>query len=329
MKLMPVIPLWLIVIICVGIIALFVWCIIGKKRRTIDNFRRIGILLIMVLLLLRPVFHGGYSEAQLTNLNVYFLVDLTNSMVAKDCENGEMRRFEKVKQDIKDVARQFPGAQYAVVAQDISTYVAMPLSTSLDSLNTYADALWPKSESLSRGTSSANLLEKALEQISDYDKEHPERVNVLFFMSDGEDTSTSTSSSYAQLKKHVATGAVLGYGTKDGAPLQKISYLDPKEFYDSFITEGGYLDKHHLSKIDETNLNSIASQLGFKYYNRTNGSLAENFNAEVTNNVEITGIQDVDAYFEIYWIVALAFIALLLWDLSVTLMRVLQEREVK
>ena len=139
MRLTPIIPLWLIIIIGVGIAALFVWCIVRKKFRTIDSFRRIGILIVMLLLLLRPVFHGGYSEAQLTNLNVYFLVDLTNSMVAKDCEKGELRRFEKVKQDIKDISRQFPGAQYSVIAQDISTYVAMPLSTSLDSLNTYGN----------------------------------------------------------------------------------------------------------------------------------------------------------------------------------------------
>ena len=149
MKLMPIIPGWIVLIFAVIVIALLVLCIIKKKYRKTDNFRRIGILLLIVMIMCRPVLRGGTSEAQLTNINVYFIVDATNSMAVKDCENGEKRRYEKLAEDVKEIAKQFPGAQYSIFAQDISTYVALPLSTNIDTLYSYANAIIPKHESYS------------------------------------------------------------------------------------------------------------------------------------------------------------------------------------
>ena len=80
MKLMPIIPGWILVIAAVAILALFILCLVKKKNRNTDNFRRIGILLLIVMVMCRPVIRGGVSEAQLTNINVYFLIDATNSM---------------------------------------------------------------------------------------------------------------------------------------------------------------------------------------------------------------------------------------------------------
>ena len=327
MRFLPFLPIWLVIVLLVAVAGLLIWCIIKKERRSLDNFRRIGILAVIVLLIMHPVFQGGYSEAQLTNLNVYFAIDNTNSMAAKDCDNGSLRRYEKVAQDIKDIARQFPGAQYSVITQDISTYVAMPPSTSLDTLYAYADAIWPKPDSYSRGSNSAELLEKTLDQISAYDEEHPERINILFYLGDGEDTTTNAKTIYTQLKKHIATGAILGYGTKDGGTIPKVSPYSPREFaYGNVADDNG---DSHKSRIDETNLQGIATKLGIKYYNLANDKTPANLSAEISEGVEMISTQDVDAHTEIYWLIALLLIGLLLWDFYVVLTRILQEREVK
>jgi len=327
MKFAPFLPIWLTVILFVIAAGIFIWCIFKKSRRTVDNFRRIGILFTIVLLIMHPMLRGGYSEAQLTNLNVYFAVDNTNSMSAKDCDNESKYRFEKVTQDIKDIAYQFPGAQYSVITQDISTYVAMPPTTNLDTLLSYANAIWPKPTDYSKGSNSNELLEKTFEQISEYDKEHPERINILFYLGDGEDTSTSAKTVFMQIKKRIATGAVLGYGTKDGGTLPIVSSYRPREFdYGAVKDPSGTV---HKSRIDESNLRGMATKLGIKYYYCTNGKVPDNLAAEVSDGVELTGTQDVDAQTEIYWILALVLIGLLSWDLYVVLTRILQEREAK
>jgi hypothetical protein len=49
----------------------------------------------------RPVFYVQTTvETALNNLDIYFVVDMTGSMIAKDCENGQARRYEKAIDDI-------------------------------------------------------------------------------------------------------------------------------------------------------------------------------------------------------------------------------------
>ena len=330
MRLLPLIPIWLAIVFAVLIGALLVYCIITKKYRKIDNFRRIGILILVLLIALRPVIRGGEGESQLSNFNIYFAVDATNSMIAKDCDNGETRRFEKVRDDIKTIARQFPGSQYSIIMQDIATYVAMPPSTNSDTLISYANALTPKDETYSQGTSISNLLNLVSETMSNYSKEFPDRKNILFLFSDGEITNTSSSSATTNLKKNVSSGYVFGYGTKNGAPLERIQSGTGKIIEDSFITEGlGYSGTRHYSRIDEATLKSVANSIGISYNNRTFGDMPSNFADELSKDEKLTGSNLVESYTEIYWIIALLLLAAIIWDFYAVFNRLLLERREK
>lgn len=334
MKVMPIIPSWILIIILVAVLVLFILCLSKKKYRNIDNFRRIGILILIVMVMFRPVIRGGTSEAQLTNINVYFLIDSTNSMAVKDCDNGELRRYEKMSNDIKEIAKQFPGAQYSIIAQDISTYIALPLSTSIDALYSYANAVIPKSEYYSSGSSISALFDLAADNISTYAKEHPDRVNVLFVMSDGEETKNSNDLVAAKsLQKLVATGAILGYGTKDGGQIPSVSYKsnysDDSDYFDENrpIMDENY--RKHISRIDESALNNYAKALGVSYYNRANGTINTSLGDEVMKNAKTENIGAVETYTETYWIIALALNCLILWDFYSVFNKVLLERKAK
>ena len=251
-------------------------------------------------------------------------------MIAKDCDNGETRRFEKVRDDIKTIARQFPGSQYSIIMQDIATYVAMPLSTNSDTLISYANALTPKDETYSQGTSISNLLNLVSETMSNYSKEFPDRKNILFLFSDGEITNTSSSSATTNLKKNVSSGYVFGYGTKNGAPLERIQSGTGKIIEDSFITEGlGYSGTRHYSRIDEATLKSVANSIGISYNNRTFGDMPSNFADELSKDEKLTGSNLVESYTEIYWIIALLLLATIIWDFYAVFNRLLLERREK
>ncbi len=333
MKVMPIIPIWAVIGLTIIAAVLLIFCIIKKKYRTIDNFRRIGMLILIIIIIFRPVIRGGTSEAQLTNINVYFIVDVTNSMAVKDCDNGAKRRYEKVAEDIKEIAKQFPGAQYSIFAQDISTYIALPLSTNSDTLFSYANAIIPKSEYYSSGSNLSALFELAAENISTYKKGHPDRVNVLFVLSDGEETRTSNDIVSAKsLQKLIGAGAVLGYGTKNGGKVPSVSsYRDFED--DSYFSEDYYVSDpsggYHVSRINEKVLNDYANALGIKYYNRTEGEIDKTLGDEVMKNAKSESVESVDSYIELYWIVCLALLGLMLWDFYVVFNKVLLERKAK
>lgn len=334
MKLMPIIPGWILVIAAVAILALFILCLVKKKYRNTDNFRRIGILLLIVMVMCRPVIRGGVSEAQLTNINVYFLIDATNSMAVKDCDGDKMRRYEKMSSDIKEIAKQFPGAQYSIIAQDISTYIALPLSTSVDTLYSYANAVIPKSEYYSSGSSISALFDLAAENISTYSKGHPDRINVLFLMGDGEETRDPNNLVSAKsLQKYIAAGGVLGYGTKDGGQIPAVSYgsnyTNDADYFDESrpVTDENY--RKHISRLDETTLNNYAKALGVSYYNRATGEIDKTFGDEVMQNAKSESAGAVETYTETYWIIALVLIGFMLWDFYAVFNKVLLERKAK
>ena len=330
MKLLPLIPIWVAIVFAVLIGALFIYCIVTKKYRKLDYFRRIGILILVLFIALRPVIRGGEGESQLSNLNIYFAVDATNSMVAKDCDNGETRRFEKVRNDIKTIAHQFPGAQYSIIMQDIATYIAMPLSTNADTLVSYANALTPKYEGLSQGTSISNLLNLVDETVSNYSKEYPDRKNILFLFSDGEVTNTSSSSATTNLKRNIASGYVFGYGTKNGAPLEQIQSWTGKILEGYYIRESGSSSSsYHYSRIDEGTLKSLASAIGVDYANRTLGDMPSDLADELSKDEELTSSSSAESYTETYWIIALLLIAVIIWDFYAVFNRLLLERREK
>jgi len=119
--------------------------------------------------------------------------------------------------------------------------------------------------------------------VFDLDKER-ETYQIVFFITDGEDTSEQTLKSYSGLDKYVDGGAVLGYGTKEGGPMRPVYYAgDTDEPEYLYYYDDDFNRLKAISKLDEDNLKSIADDLGVEYVHMTKQS-----NIDDT----IKGIQD-------------------------------------
>ncbi len=345
MRIYPIIPIFFIAPLLIVALALFVLCMAKKKLRVKKNMRRISMLVLMCVILLRPVFIGGRAQSEINNLNLYFVVDATYSMKAKDI--GGKARYVKVAKDIYDIVKALPGSKYSVIIEDNAIYTAVPMSTSAE----FVSSVWyeelggnnrdkslisPKNPDNSIGTDLNMLLNHTGEMVNRYKKKEPGRKNIIFFMSDGEDFGDGISKQET-LRKNLDGGAVFGYGSEAGANMEYASSLYERITYrgnnssveTETCTEAGY-GRCVVTRINEDNLKKIATNLNIKYYHRENGEVPSEIINDIKKLEEFTDTSEIsNSYIDIYWVFSMILLGLLLWDFREVLDNVMREREFK
>ena len=192
MSFMPIVPVFIIYILAVLLVGFAIYCCINKNFRHTRVFRRIGIGALLLLAFARPVITSGTAERDLSNLNIFFIVDNTGSMAAKDMEQGSRYRYEVMSDDIKRIVKLFPGAKYGAITLDYNSHQSIPLVSDASTINTFANTLKPKYSYRSGDSDLMSLLKYANQRITNYNKRFPERNSIAIFMSDGEVDETTT-----------------------------------------------------------------------------------------------------------------------------------------
>ncbi|GGI80384.1 vWA domain-containing protein [Pseudarthrobacter scleromae] len=346
MTLQPVLPWWLLLPLIAAAVAVLVWQLRrpGNSRHQRGRAgRRAGVRHTMLVLLLvgaslRPGLPGGTAQAATADLNVFFVVDTTTSMVAEDYGNAEPR-MAGVRKDIAAIAEELPGARFSVITFDTAAHVRMPLTTDTLALDTITSVLEPQVTAYAKGSSITAAREVLSERLSLARQSHPGRLRLVFYLGDGEQTSAKAPAPMDLEDGLVAGGAVLGYGTAGGGRMRE----NTGEEYDDGSTPGGdasYLRDssgdgagYALSRIDEGRLQQIAGQLGVPYVHRSAGNSAAPMlqdarpaalDAGALTNAGQDG--SLAARTELYWIPAAGAFVLGLWEL-VLLLR--QSRELR
>lgn len=321
----PIIPIFVIYFIAAILVGLIVLCIIKKQFRRTRNFRRIGIAALLLLAMARPAIPSGSAERVLSNLNIFFIVDNTGSMAAKDSESGSSYRYQTVAKDIKAITNTFVAAKYSIVSLDYNNYQAVPLVSNADAVYSYADSLKPRNTYRSGDSNLGDLLDYAMERIQKYNKRYPERKSIAIFMSDGEDIKERTTFSSKELRNEIAGGAVIGYGTEEGTT---IGYIDSDGNVDESmpLRENG---EEHVSKLDKENLKHIADELKVNYIQR---SSMEKEIGKIDTYIDSSLAYDrsdekTDSFEDLYWIAILCAIGLLMWDFYSVIATLLLERK--
>ena len=157
----------------------------------------------------------------------------------------------------------------------------------------------------------------ALKKNQERDKD---RVQIVFFFSDGEITSKNEKlGSYADAEEYIVSGAVLGYGTEEGGRMKVLSYEGDygERFYMKTRGADGYTD-YALSKIDEDNLKSIADDLGVEYYHIESPTDMRDIVSNLMDELDeyaTSGESGTEGYSETYYWFAIPLAALLVYDL--------------
>lgn len=240
---------------------------------------RRGLLVALLLVaLLRPGLPGGSVQAAARDLNVFFVVDSTTSMVAEDHGDG-LPRMQGARQDMMAIAEELPGARFAVITFDTKGHVRMPLTTDTMALETITSVLEPQVTAYAKGSSITAARQVLAERLAAARDSHPERPRLVFYLGDGEQTSARGPEPLELAGGLVDGGAVLGYGTAAGGRMKENTGLKPRG--DAAAGEGGstpYVrdgDRDALSVIDEGRLRGVASQLGVPYVHRSAGDAVD------------------------------------------------------
>ena len=108
-----------------------------------------------------------------------------------------------------------------------------------------------------------------------------------------------------------------GYGTSEGGYVKRV--------YNGEVSKNSL---NHISRIDEENLQDIASRLNGSYENWTDVDFDAQKMKAISSTLELSNSSTIESYRDTYWLLALILAALLLWELSDCLNKVLDERKV-
>lgn len=264
----PIIPIWIMAIICVGLIAL-------KRKRLAAFIRQIIMVVLLFMINLNICFTDGKTNitTKKTDAHVLFVIDTTLSMKAEDYD-GNKERMEGVKAECEHIIDELPGAKFSVITFNNTAQIESPFSSnSIHTKNIIKSLAFP-SEDCAAGTDLRDCVKIVENRLDSCLKSDNKKNIYLFYISDGELTAENAKlPSFEKISDYIKGGAVLGYGTEKGGKMYIESEENGREVLTYYDDE---FEKHEaVSKIDETNLQKIASDMNVSYFHMEKGNEAD------------------------------------------------------
>lgn len=329
MSLLPVVPWPALLVLVVGGLAAVWWnpssrTVPGESRAT--HWRLTAAVLLLGTAALRPAIPGEQVDTTAANLNVYFVVDTTSSIIAEDY-GDERPRIEGVAADIAAIAQNLPGARYSIITFDQDARVRLPLTTDTTALDAAVETLLPESYEVSHGTSVSQANDRLKTLLEQAYARTPDRGRVVFYLGDGEQTAPEPPAPFDIDQRLVNGGAVLGYGTTEGGRMKATrSRFDTSRTYIKDPATG----EDARSVISEATLRAIADQLGLPYVHRESGDRVEPAVAGIDlqrfGTSEEIERQKVQARRELYWPLLIGVAGIAAWELGAGVTALLQTR---
>ena len=329
----PVLPGWALAVIAVVFGGFALWRLIAQRKNRASAgmwLARLGMIALLLIVALRPTIPtDGQGPKASGGLEVYVVVDTTSSMAAEDWADGRPR-LDGVKADLEVLVDGLEGAQFSLVTFDAVAVQRVPLTSDSSAMMSAVSVLRQEITTYSRGSSIDAAVPELEELLAEAEDLNPDQRRVLFYLGDGEQTVDVAPGSFDTLAPYLDGGAVLGYGTAAGGPMQEFFGENPTQFGETAQegSDGGstedipptYIQDYTtgldaLSRIDEAALGSIADQLGVRYLHRTADSSPDPALAGIDVGELTVEEGEPDSTVELYWVFVIPFGALALLEL--------------
>lgn len=308
----PMIP-----VIIVSVAAFFASAFMGFKATSKDSRFHWSLRAFAALLILTAGFRPStqtlsVSESYNNRYNVYFVVDLTSSIIAEDWD-GNKTRLDGIREDINDILDDYVGAKFSLITFNSTATVRVPLTPDSTALASSINTMLPEVTIYSKGSSISEpktLLEETLKAENELDTSE-ERANIVLYFGDGEQTSNNAPDSFKNISDLVSTAKVYGYGTEEGGKMkiQNGYYISGDK--DSYIKDNS--GKEGLSVIDENNLKAIAADLDGEYEHREAGKRISAATISDTQKTEFEKKEgsNINNTIEYYWMLLIPFLLIM------------------
>jgi Ca-activated chloride channel family protein len=291
------------------------------RRRGVWNYiRQILIVVLLFAMNLRIMVFSHNVEKRELNVDVLLVIDNSMSMLAEDFD-GEGRRIDAVKEDCEYIIDMMQGCRFSVISFGNQAYRLAPYTSDKDVLMSVIKSLEGQTQYYAQGTSLNQPFPIMLEALKKDHEQNEDRVQLVYYFSDGEITSQKEKlGSYSDAKKYVVSGAVLGYGTEEGGRMKVKAYEGDDAGVRSYMktrdSNGKRVDA--VSHIDEDNLQSIADDLGIDYYHVEKSTTLRDVLSDINDFLDeyaSEGKTGVEGYVDTYYWFAIPIAAILVFDL--------------
>lgn len=206
------------------------------------------------------------------------------------------------------------GARYSVITFGNESQVVTPFTKDSNMTRQAIKTIKITNRYYAMG-STPNIVFDDMLKILKVSKENKDKNRIVFFISDGEITNNERLCSFSEMKNYINSGAVLGYGTEQGGYMKVKDFYDEGEVYIEDFTSKEYPYPKAISKIDENNLRKLANDMGIDYINMSSKSnISKNLDNIKSNYEEMSGIDTISSYIDIYYIFVVPLLALLLYE---------------
>lgn len=173
---------------------------------------------LMVVALARPQSGQSKSEIKSQGVELMFMVDVSDSMMAEDVKPN---RLEQAKIELGKLIEKMPGNKVGIIAFAGSSVLLSPLTTDPAALKMYLDSLTTLSVS-SQGTHFSSGLQEAIaafERGGATNSPVARVTRVILVASDGEDHEQGAIDIATQLTEKGVRIFTLAYGTEKGGAI--------------------------------------------------------------------------------------------------------------
>lgn len=302
----PIIPIWLMAIICITLA-------ICKRKGKFAYIRQIIMIILLFMINLRMMIPTDVEiSTKRIDANVFFVIDNTISMAANDCADGTTR-MDALKADCNNITGSLSGARFSLITFANISKLVFPLTESTSFVNSCIKGIGVTNELYAKG-SSMNICKDMLVELVKAAHEKNTGKVIVFFISDGEITNGDTLDSFKEAAKYIDGGAVLGYGTSKGGNMYIKDY-----FSDDLVAiedKSEYPYKKAVSKIDEENLKAIAKDMDIEYINMTAENKLDTVIDNIKKDTASLGDEDsrLDGYKDIYFIFMIPLVGMLVYE---------------
>lgn len=263
---------------------------------------------LIIISLLAPSFGDVKKEIKSIGKDIYFLVDLSNSMNVRDIQPS---RLDKIKFELKKITEAFNSDRIGLIIFSSDAFVQCPLTFDLSALNLFLETLNTNLVP-SEGTDFAPAIEMAMKRFKNAETNdgNEQKSKILILISDGEDFGDDTEDLVDKLDDNGIKLFTLGIGTEAGGKV-------PSQNGGFKRDEDGNIA---VSKLNASALKKLSNITGAKYYEITDQKNdVPRMIADISNiEGELREIKTVDTSANKYFYFLFIALVLIVLDVLIT-----------
>lgn len=277
----------------------------------VKTFVKFGILSFSIVLLIftlaNPQVGSKIEEVKQAGIDVYILLDVSNSMQAEDIKPN---RLQKAKYEISKLINRLRGDRIGLIVFAGQAFVQFPLTTDYSAADLFLSAV-DNSTVPQQGTAISLAIELALQSF----KHDEETKKAIIIITDGEDHEGNLKESVENAVKQGVVIYTIGMGSPTGSPIPVYNSAGMQIDFKK-DNQGNVV----LTKLDEATLQEIAQLGNGAYYRSTTTSDELNSIYNDLSKLETTefGTTRITDYEDRYYYFLIPALILLLAELFIS-----------